>query len=149
MENKPDITAIILTYDEAIHIRRVIESAFTVARRVIIVDSFSNDETIAIATSMGTEVFQNAFVNQAQQVQWAMDNCNITTAWTMRMDADEYLTPDLISEIHNRLISIDNTITGINRGFFKLVGARMFFTGKDPGNNQAFQATLYAFVFAQ
>ena len=111
---KADITLIILTFNEEIHIRRVIESASAIVKRIIIVDSFSKDQTTSIAASLGADIFQNPFVNQAHQLQWAMENCNITTAWTIRLDADEYLTSGLANEIVNKLPGLESTITGIN-----------------------------------
>ncbi len=111
---KADITVIILTHNEEKHIRRVIASVMPVAKEVLVVDSFSSDSTIDLARELGARIFQNEFVNQAQQFQWAMDNCGITTAWTMRMDADEYLTPELIAEIQRRIPAIDLSVTGVN-----------------------------------
>jgi hypothetical protein len=58
-------------------------------------------------------VLQNRFLNHAEQFTWALQNGNVNTAWTMRMDADEYLTPLLEKEIVNRLPSIDDSISGI------------------------------------
>lgn len=109
----PDLTVVILTFNEELHIRRAIESACQVAREVIIVDSYSTDNTVTIATSLNARVLQNPFVNQAHQFQWAMDQGVINTDWTMRMDADEYLTQDLVSEIRNRIPTLDQGISGI------------------------------------
>jgi glycosyltransferase involved in cell wall biosynthesis len=41
-----DLTIIILTFNEELHIERVIKNAFLVAKEVIIVDSFSTDQTV-------------------------------------------------------------------------------------------------------
>ena len=113
MPTKPDLTVVILTFNEELHIRRVIESASRIAREVIIVDSFSTDKTLLIAEELHARVLQNPFVNQAQQFQWAMENGKITTCWTMRMDADEYLTPMLVGEINDRIPNLLTDITGI------------------------------------
>jgi hypothetical protein len=43
---KADITLIILTFNEEMHIRRVIESTSNIVSRIIVVDSFSKDQTI-------------------------------------------------------------------------------------------------------
>ena len=110
---KQDITIIILTFNEELHIRRAIESAFRIANEVIVVDSYSTDQTINIALELNARVLQHPFVNQAQQFQWAMDNGGITTGWTMRLDADEYLTDELIHEIEGRLSNLNQEISGI------------------------------------
>lgn len=112
--NQPhDLTVIILTFNEELHIRRAIQSAAQVAKEIIIVDSYSSDRTLEIAREMNARILQNPFVNQALQFQWAMENGQVNTSWTMRMDADEYLTPELIHEIGTRLPSLEPGISGI------------------------------------
>ncbi len=108
-----DLTVVILTFNEELHIRRAIQSAWQVAREIIIVDSYSNDQTVNIATELNARVLQNPFVNQAHQFQWAMDQGLINTGWTMRMDADEYITTALAEEINDRLHGLAFDITGI------------------------------------
>jgi glycosyltransferase involved in cell wall biosynthesis len=67
--------------------------------RIIVVDSFSTDDTCNLASTSGAKVFQNPFVNQAQQFQWAMDNCDIDTEWVLRLDADETIDDQLVDNI--------------------------------------------------
>ena len=107
------ISAIILTYNEELHIERCIRNLQQVCQQVFVVDSFSTDDTCEIAERCGATILQNKYVNQAQQFQWALDNCPIKTAWTLRMDADEYLTEELIDEIQNKLVNLPPDITGI------------------------------------
>jgi len=93
------ITVAILTYNEELHLARCLASLVSLNARVIVIDSFSTDNTCAIAKSCGAEVFQNPFVTQATQFQWAMDNCKIKTDWVLRLDADEYIDEILIDKI--------------------------------------------------
>jgi glycosyltransferase involved in cell wall biosynthesis len=93
------LTTIILTYNESLHIQRCIESIKELNSRVVIVDSFSSDETCEISESLGAEVYQNPFVNQAVQFQWAMDTCNVDTEWVLRLDADETIDEQLVANI--------------------------------------------------
>lgn len=96
-----DITAIVLTYNEEKHIQRCIDSLRGVATRICVVDSFSTDKTVEIATAAGAEVFQNQWINYSSQFSWAINNCRIRTAWTMRIDADEYLDATLKASVTN------------------------------------------------
>ncbi|WP_010136864.1 glycosyltransferase family 2 protein [Ochrovirga pacifica] len=89
--NTPTITAIILTYNEEIHIKRCIDSLKKDVDTIIVVDSFSKDKTVAIAEENGALIYQNPFVNQAIQFNWALDHCEIKSEWILRIDADEYL----------------------------------------------------------
>jgi len=107
-----DITTIILTYNEELHIKRCIENAFKFSKEVFVIDSFSSDRTCDIAKEMGASVVQHEFINQAQQFQWAIDNCEIKTGWTLRLDADEYLTEELISELDEKLPALPEDVTG-------------------------------------
>lgn len=52
-----DITAIILTYNEEIHIRRCLENVGKFAKRIIVVDCFSKDKTCEIAKEMGRKLY--------------------------------------------------------------------------------------------
>ena len=93
------ITAIILTKNEELHIQRCIENLSRVCSKIYVIDSYSIDRTCEIASECGAIVLQNKYINQAQQFQWALDNCPVETPWVMRMDADEYLTDELVDEI--------------------------------------------------
>lgn len=107
------ITLIILTYNEELHLQRCLESVKGLAERIIIVDSFSTDNTCEIAQQFGAEVIQRKFVNQAEQFQWALENTNITTDWIFRLDADEYILPELYQEIESKLHHLPQETTGV------------------------------------
>ena len=110
---KPDISVVILTYNEELHIARCIKSLFHIAKNIYVVDSFSTDNTVKIAETLGAKVYQNPWSNYAQQFQWGLDNCPIDTEWVMRMDADEYLENDLIDEINSKTSSLSGSINGV------------------------------------
>lgn len=120
----PDITVIILTYNEAIHIERCIRSVQPIARKIFVVDSFSTDRTVEIARSLGSEVVQHPWKNYADQFQWAIDHCQAVTQWLMRLDADEYLEPELQQEIPELLEELSNNVDGI------YIRRKVFFFGK-------------------
>lgn len=105
------ISAVILTYNEERHIARCIENAKRVASSVYVVDSFSKDNTCEIAISLGARVVQHPFVNQAQQLQWALDTIDMEGEWILRLDADEYLSDALICEMERTLPTLDSEIT--------------------------------------
>lgn len=109
-----DLTVIILTLNEEIHIKRCIESVKDTAEDIFIVDSFSTDKTIEIAESLGVKVYQNKWVNNhAKQFNWALNNLPIKTKWILRLDADEYLTPELQKEIKEKFPYLTEDISGI------------------------------------
>ena len=109
-----DLTVVILTWNEARHIERAIGAVRGIASQIFVVDSFSTDETVAIAKASGAIVLSNSFINHAKQFQWALDNAPITSAWIMRLDADEVVEPDLAAEIESRLPELTSDVVGIN-----------------------------------
>ncbi|MCX7102266.1 MAG: glycosyltransferase family 2 protein [Methylobacter sp.] len=111
--SKPDISVIILTYNEELHIERCLKNLQPLAKQIFIVDSFSTDNTVQIAESLGAKVFQRPWKNYADQFQWGLDNCPIQTGWVMRMDADEYLEQTLIDEIIAKFSSLPDDINGL------------------------------------
>ena len=109
-----DITVIILTCNEEVHIRRCIERVRPVAAKVFVVDSFSTDNTVAISEALGADVYQNKWENNhAKQFNWALEHLPIKTEWVLRLDADEYLTDELIAELQVKLPALDKDVTGI------------------------------------
>jgi glycosyltransferase involved in cell wall biosynthesis len=109
-----DLTVVILTYNEEVHIERAISEARRLTRNIVVVDSFSTDRTIELARSAGAGIAQNVFVNHSEQFQWALENVAIETEWVMRLDADETLTRELVEEIRTRLPILSSEICGVN-----------------------------------
>jgi glycosyltransferase involved in cell wall biosynthesis len=108
-----DLSVIILTLDEAVHIERCIRSVQSCARNVFVVDSGSSDDTAARAARLGANVLHHAWVNHARQANWALDSADVSTRWVMRLDADEYLTPELAAEIGARLDALPEDVAGV------------------------------------
>jgi len=111
---KQNISVLILTFNEEKHIERCVKSLLSFTKNIFIVDSYSTDNTVQIAESLGAKVYQNKWPdNHAMQFQWGLDNCSISTTWVMKMDADEYVLPELSNEINKKLNTLDETISGI------------------------------------
>lgn len=98
-----DLTVIILAFNEERHLARCLLSLQGVAKRAVVVDCFSTDRTVAIAREHGADVVQHAWINYATQFNWALDNVAIDTQWTMRLDADEVVTPELAETLKREL----------------------------------------------
>jgi len=113
-DGQSSVAIIILTSNEQLHIRRCIENALCISPEIHIVDSFSTDETVAIAESMGAHVRRNVFVNHATQFEWALKNIETKAHWLVRMDADELF--DL--EAQRDILSLTRSASSSINGFF-------------------------------
>jgi glycosyltransferase involved in cell wall biosynthesis len=91
------LTALILTYNEQENIRRALEALVWVPK-VIVIDSFSNDQTLEIARSFpNVQLVQRVFDTHANQWNAGLDR--IDTEWALTLDADYVLTAELQEEI--------------------------------------------------
>ncbi len=123
---KLDLSVIILTYNEEIHIRRCLENVAPIAKEIFIIDSFSTDQTLDIAREFpNVHILQNKWENNyAKQLNWGFSNADITTEWVLRLDADEYLLPELIEELKEKLPRQPVSVSGI------VIKRRHIFMGK-------------------
>ena len=110
----PDLSAVILTFNEELHLERALKSISGFTKEIFVIDSFSTDRTIEIALAHGAIVLQNKFINQAKQFQWALDNAPISGEWILRLDADEIIESDLATEIVQKLPALAPDVVGIN-----------------------------------
>lgn len=107
------LSVIILTFNEEAHIERCIHSLLPVTDQIFIVDSGSTDRTVALAEALGAVVVRNSWVTYAQQFNFGIQHTPFRTPWLMRMDADEYLMPELATEIAQRLPALSDDVTGV------------------------------------
>lgn len=93
------ITPAVLTFNEAPNIGRMLER-LSWAKDVVVVDSGSSDETVAIAKRFpNVRVFVRPFDNHHNQWTFAQAETGIRTEWMMRLDADYILSEPLIAEL--------------------------------------------------
>jgi glycosyltransferase involved in cell wall biosynthesis len=107
------LAAIILTKNEAPHIKRAILSLNGLADQVFVVDSGSDDNTVEIAQSVGAIVVYNPWISHAAQFQWALNTLPLNADWVMRLDADEIIEPDLANNLKSNLKTVGADICGI------------------------------------
>ena len=120
-----DIALIILTKDEKLHIGRCLERIAALSpRQVFLVDCFSTDDTKSIVESFTPPLPHSPtpslhFVEhewpglQSVQFNWALDNLPIEAKWVLRLDADEYLTPESIDWLKANLDGIDEKVSAL------------------------------------
>jgi glycosyltransferase involved in cell wall biosynthesis len=121
MEKNP-ITIIILTYNEQDDISDCLNTVCDWAQDIWIIDSYSTDNTIQIASQFPVKILQNPWTSFAKQREWAIANIPVLTNWILFLDADERLTEFSRQEITQIISYTNNEINGyyIRRKFIFL-----------------------------
>jgi len=116
------ITPLILTYNEAPNIARTLERLIW-AREIVVVDSFSEDETLAlIHHTAQARIFQRKFDCHANQWNFGLTEAGISSEWVLALDADYVLTEEFIDEL--RTLSPSDDISGYQARFVYCVNGR-------------------------
>ena len=90
---------ILLAYNSANTLGATLTQARQLTSEIYVVDSFSTDQTTAVAESYGAKVIPHAFENYGAQRNWAIDNLPISTPWQLHLDADEVMDQQLVAAI--------------------------------------------------
>lgn len=97
---KSKLIAIILSFNSEASIARVINSCINFVDRLLVVDSFSSDQTLDIAKLLGCEVVQHEFENYSKQRNWAQAHAILDPEdWVLHLDSDEVISPELAESI--------------------------------------------------
>lgn len=96
---RQQLGVILLTHNSANVIERTVRAALELSRTVVVVDSGSSDDTVAIAGALGCHVVHRPFKHYADQRNWAIDEFGHRTEWQLHLDADEVLDALAITEI--------------------------------------------------
>jgi glycosyltransferase involved in cell wall biosynthesis len=130
-----DLTALILTWNEQENIERTL-NALSWAPQVLIIDSFSTDETCAIASRQpNVTILQRAFDTHTQQWNFGLDS--VTTLWVLSLDADYVIGPELAEEIRN--LEPPNEVAGYAAVFRYLVHGHSLRTSIYPPRTVLFR----------
>jgi len=122
MRARLPVSVIVSVRNEEKNLARCLES-LQAAGEIFVVDSFSTDATPEIARSFGVQVVQFRYRGGwPKKRQWALDTLALKYDWVLLLDADESLTPELISEIESAVK--DPAITGY------YIGLDMYFLGR-------------------
>ncbi len=91
------LSAVVITWNEEENIGRCIDSLWRVADEIIVLDSYSFDNTVAIAKQKGATVKQDGFHGYIEQKNKAL--AMASHHYVLSLDADEVLSEELIESI--------------------------------------------------
>jgi glycosyltransferase involved in cell wall biosynthesis len=114
------ITPLIITYNEEANIRRILDR-LEWAQRIVVIDSGSTDETLDILNSYSrVDVIYRPFSNFADQCNFGLTQ--VITPWILSLDADYYLSDEIISEL--RYLTPSEDTAGFSAGFIYSIYGR-------------------------
>ncbi len=92
-----DISVVIITYNEEKRLEPALRSVNDIASEIVVVDRFSDDDTVKLAKKYTDRVFQRKWTNFADQKNFG--NSKASFPWVLSLDADERVSPELRDEI--------------------------------------------------
>ncbi|QYY36563.1 glycosyltransferase family 2 protein [Ruficoccus sp. ZRK36] len=123
MPEAPDISVIILTLNEERDLPGCLDS-LKWCDDIHLLDSGSTDRTVELAKASGATVSVNAFQSFGQQRNWALDHCPIKHSWVLFLDADERITPTLLTELSDKTAHAPNSVAGYYCCWALMLGER-------------------------
>lgn len=124
------ITPLILTYNEAPNITRTLE-AVSWAKDIVVLDSFSDDDTLEIAKSFPrVRVFQRTFDCHRKQWEFGLKETRIATPWVLALDADYVVSDELIHELKN--LRPNGQTAGYRANFVYCINGKKLHSGIYP-----------------
>jgi glycosyltransferase involved in cell wall biosynthesis len=106
------VSVFIVAQDEAHNIERVLHSVNDFAQ-VLVVDSGSTDNTVALAKAAGATVIHQTWLGYAGQKQFALTQC--TYDWVLNLDADEELTTECVAVIQDTIVQAEIAALRLSR----------------------------------
>ena len=109
-ESRAVLTAILVVRDEAHCLERCLRSIAPIADEIVVIDSGSTDDTVAIARSFGASVEVTDWAGFGPKKNRAL--AKASGEWVLSIDADERVTPELAASIRNVVESPSIDVNG-------------------------------------
>jgi glycosyltransferase involved in cell wall biosynthesis len=106
VSDAPKLSVCIIVQDEEAHMEACLESVAW-ADEVVVVDSWSSDQTVAICEKHGAKVVQREYQGQVDKKNHAVEQASHD--WVLSVDADERITPESATEIRATLAAPDRS----------------------------------------
>ena len=124
------ITPLILTYNEAPNIARAL-GGLRWASEIVVVDSFSDDETVNIANTFpNVRVVPRAFDCHRNQWEFGLKETGISTPWVLALDADYVVTEELFAEL--KTLQPNSDTAGYRAKFIYCINGKRLRSGIYP-----------------
>jgi glycosyltransferase involved in cell wall biosynthesis len=135
---RSNVEVVMIVRDEEVNLPHSLPAVTGWARKVWVVDSGSNDNTVEIARRAGAEVVHRDWQGYARQKNWALDSLPLEAGWVLLIDGDERITPELAQRIRAIVDSDPDSVPEsafhLNR-YFVFLGGRIRHCGYYPSWN--------------
>lgn len=133
MELKEKISGLIITFNEEKNIQEILAD-FSICDEIIVVDSFSSDQTVFLAQqNPKVKIIQHPFEDFTKQRNIALDAA--ANDWVLFLDGDERITPELRQEIISELNKADKKDAYYFYRKFYFAGEPVNFSGTQTDKN--------------
>lgn len=95
MEDK--LSLVMITYNAQVMLEKVLLSVKGLVDEIVIVDSYSNDNTIKIAKKYNARIYYKIYKDEGEQRNFGLEK--VTCEWILTLDADEIVSPQLKKDI--------------------------------------------------
>ena len=120
------IDVMFITHNESLNLPRSLDALKGWPRKIFVIDSGSTDGTPDIARSYGAEVISHPWQGYARQKNWGLANLPLAAPWTLILDADEVITPQLRTRLGEIAAQPPESVK--ENGFF--INRLTYFMGK-------------------
>ncbi|MFV8269832.1 glycosyltransferase family 2 protein [Flavobacterium sp. GT2N3] len=129
---KLKLSVIVIAYNEERIIEKCLQKLYW-ADEIIVVDSGSTDNTVAICEKYNAKVIFNKFVDYGTQKHFAVQQTSYD--WVLSLDADEVLLDELISEIIKQFKLNNTAIVGYYLKCRHVFLGKVFMYGNESNRN--------------
>lgn len=105
-----NLSVLILTLNEECNLTDCLNSVRW-SDDIVVLDSFSSDQTVTIAREMGARVVQRRFDNYAAQRNAGLNEVSYKHSWVLMLDADERVTPELCAEMQSAVDTAELSVS--------------------------------------
>lgn len=135
-----NVLVIVLTFNSSTVIEGTIRAAQQVSRNILVVDSFSSDNTRDLAVAMGCQVVTRAFKHYADQRNWAIQEHGNSYDWQLHLDADEALDARAIASVRAALANPGDSAGFLLKRLTYFMGKQLRFAGENSWHMRLFRS---------
>ena len=135
-----NLLIVVLTFNSSGVIEGTIRAAQQVSPNILVVDSFSTDNTRDRAAAMGSTVVTRAFKHYADQRNWAIQEHGNAHVWQLHLDADEALDARAIASVRAALANPDNRSGFLLKRLTYFMGKPLRFAGENSWHLRLFRS---------